>query len=486
MYQSRAAQSSRQGTSTSTTQAVPGKRTLTSQLEPVPPARTASASVPPQVLARAGDVFDHFSYQYRITSTGGFTMLRSPDGKGIGLTFAHDNERAAAWKVLADHIVDEAARAAPPAAPATAPAPEAPAPSTEAPSDEGWSLGGVVGAIGDGLAAVGDAITGAITGAVDGGLGIIEDAIDAVTGGEPAIAPGTPGEATPVETAPVAPPAAGVNLTAEQVGAAIAFYRDNARAYPPGVINAIATELGLRSAAPTDHASSDAVADAAFVDAVAGYQLDKKQEANGIAGEPTMKSMFGRSITCRTDAVDQSKVTGADGTARVASGVTLTADIKAAWALLEPHLPATAYMSSGVRTWDKTVEILLDYIKSKAPKMIELGLTTQAEIDKAIADQDYAKLHKLGNQDYDTNGDGKIENFAIAAPGSSDHITGLAFDIASTDPDRETRASHVPLHDAAVKKVVAEVPAFAAVFEKTIPETGNRCVHVDLKKPATD
>jgi hypothetical protein len=485
MYQSRAVQSSRQGTSTSTTHAVPGKRTLTSQLEPVPPARTASAGVPPQVLARAGEVFDHFKYQYRITSTGGFTMLKSPDGKGIGLTFEHDNERAAAWKVLADHIVAEAARSAPPAAPST-PAPEAaPTPGTEAaPGDDGWSFGGVMGAIGDGLAAVGDTITGAF----DDGLGIIKDAIDAVTGGDPAIAPGTPGEATPVETAPVAPPAdavAGTNLTAEQVGAAIAFYRDNARAYPPGVINAIAKELGLRSAAPTDH-TSDAVADAAFVDAVAGYQLKKQQEANGIAGEPTMKSMFGRSITCRTDAVDQSKVTGSDGTARVASGVTLTADIKAAWALLEPHLPATAYMSSGVRTWDKTVEILLDYIKSKAPKMIELGLTTQAEIDQAIADQDYALLHKLGNQDYDTNGDGKIENFAIAAPGSSDHITGLAFDIASNDPDRETRASHVPLHDAAVKKVVAEVPAFAAVFEQTIPETGNRCVHVDLKKPATE
>ncbi|MBL8623201.1 MAG: DUF4157 domain-containing protein [Myxococcales bacterium] len=455
-------------------------------LPPAPAATAAAAGAPPEVLARVGAEFLHeddrgADRHYRVLAGGDFELIASANGRGLGVRFAPTSASEparTAWATLAAYVVAHVAAIPPTIAAAAATPVEVPAAPAAAPVDGTWSIGGLLG---DAAAAVGGAVDGALAlgrTLLDGAGAVVDAALAAALGPAPADEPAAPA-AAPVDAPAAAPPTAGEHLSAEQVSAALAFYRERPVEYPPGVVNAIAKELGRRSAEPSDHTGEpDAAMDVALVDAVAAYQLTRELPPTGIADVATMKAMFGRDIRCRADAVDPSRVTGSSGLARVAASVQTTPEIREAWALLEPRLPATAYMSSGVRTWDKTVDILIDYVLEKAPRMIELGLTSQADVDAAIAGQDYATLKDLGNLDFD----GK--NYAVAGPGESDHITGMAFDIASNDADRQTRSEHVPVHDAAVKQVVADDPAFAAMFERTIPETGNRCVHVDLKPVA--
>jgi hypothetical protein len=238
---------------------------------------------------------------------------------------------------------------------------------------------------------------------------------------------------------------------------AIAYYKANAHRFPSGVITAIAGKLGLSNTTEIDQP---------MMDAIAGYQeAHGLSPVDGQAGKDTLTEMFGRDIRMADDAADESMQRSSDGMTRVFSGVTVTEPIQAAWAILLPLLPESVYMTSGLRTWEKTVEILVGLVQKKAPRMIEKGLTTQEEIDTAIAQQDFGTLHRLGNLDYD----GK--EWAVAGPGNSPHVTGYAFDISGAD---------IGAMDAIVHKTAADNPEFGKMFKGTIPETGNNCVHIDL------
>src|SRR6185436_8355494 len=111
-------------------------------------------AVPPEVTARVGAVFwhDKTGYQYQITSAGGFLLMVSPDGKGMGknVEFRRDNQYADAWTVVKDYVVGEAAKGTiPPTVPTPPPAGAPAAGEPPATDDPGW-----LGTISDGLAAI--------------------------------------------------------------------------------------------------------------------------------------------------------------------------------------------------------------------------------------------------------------------------------------------------------------------------------------------
>ncbi|MEZ4401028.1 MAG: DUF4157 domain-containing protein [Kofleriaceae bacterium] len=170
----------------------------------------AASPVPPEVLARVGAAFAHATtgYRYDISAGGGFILRASPDGKGLGLEFRHDNQYAKAWRVLADYVVAEAAKGTIPptvAPPAAAPA-EGEAPAAD--GDDSWGFDDLLGAVGDAATAVGDAVVGVVEAGLDllaSGLQIIEDAIASAVGATP---DGEPSPDAPTTDAPTAGPGA--------------------------------------------------------------------------------------------------------------------------------------------------------------------------------------------------------------------------------------------------------------------------------------
>ena len=266
--------------------------------------------------------------------------------------------------------------------------------------------------------------------------------------------------ASTTAAAPVARGDSGVHLTAAQSTTALQYYEKERARHVEGVIKAIQTKVG---------APVTGQVDAAFADAVAGYQAGKGLEADGMAGEGTLVAMFGMDIRMRADSVDPALVRSSDGMDRVNSSVTVTPAIIDAWTRLLPNLPAAARMTSGVRSWEKTVQLMVSYVKKKQPKMVELGLATAEQIDNAIANADFGTLYQLANEDYDTNGDGKDEDFVVAAVGNSPHITGLAFDMSG---------GSLSAIKAAIDKTKAEDPNFK--LKKIIVESGNNCVHTEV------
>lgn len=263
--------------------------------------------------------------------------------------------------------------------------------------------------------------------------------------------------------APIAPPVAGAHLTEAGCAEALAYYSENRNRYVSGVIMAIERKVGLPDSGQVT---------AAFCDGVAGYQSTRGLPADGKAGKGTLERMFGVDIRMGEGAVDPALVSTADGLARINSGVELTPAILDGWTHVLPYLPEGAVMTSGVRTWEKTVQILVKYVLKKEDDMVRLGLTTHEEVKTAIDGADFGTLKRLANLDYDKNGDGAVEKYVVAGPGASPHITGLAFDLSGAS---------LTAIDGAVRKAAAEIPAFTAKFKGTIVETGNNCVHVDLQ-----
>lgn len=171
-----------------------GKRTLTEglvQRKEVPKAKAAAAGaggVPAEVMARVGATFWHGTtkYQYEITSSGGFKILASPNGKGKGIEFT-TTDHADAWKVLSAYVIDAAKNGTIPATVKTA-EPTAPVAHDDPkkPADDPWSFGGLLSAASDFVSDVVD--TGLAL--IAGGLDIIEGAIDRAIGGGPSAKPG--------------------------------------------------------------------------------------------------------------------------------------------------------------------------------------------------------------------------------------------------------------------------------------------------------
>lgn len=188
-----------------------------------------ASKVPAAVLERRGARFRHAddtsaARDYQILDDGGFKMVSSSNGRGVGTTFLPSDTGAKgdAWSVLSAYVCAHAAEIAPvaPVAPTPAPAP----PSETPPEEDGWSFGGL-------LDSAVDVVTGAID-TVAGWFGdvaaIIDAALDAVLGpapddgaapapGEPGVTPGEPGvapapdaPATPAPDAPTTPGSADV------------------------------------------------------------------------------------------------------------------------------------------------------------------------------------------------------------------------------------------------------------------------------------
>jgi hypothetical protein len=398
----------------------PGKRTGTDALSP---GRRLALS--PALVTRVGATLsDGAGFSYLLDADGGFVVTMAPPAhaRAVGRRITPDGRFAGAWRALTSMLVPAAEVHAGGDEPSPAPGP-----------------GAMPDVHGD-------------DGAASGGLADGAEAILLPTNETPEIAMTTK-----------APSGSGPTLDPVRLERALCFYAEHRSQYVPGVIRAIGTKIGLPSAVEVD---------AAFVERIASYQTAHGLRGDGIANAQTMVSMFGRDIRMAANAVDPEQMESSDGMARVNDSVVVTPAIREAWALLLPFLPKTARMTSGVRTWEKTVALLIGYVQKKSTRMIALGLTTRAEIDHAIAAQDYGTLHRLGNLDYDTDGDGDVESFVVAGPGNSPHVTGFAFDVAGAD---------LGAIDQAIKHACTADPTFGAMFQKTIVETGNRCVHVELK-----
>ncbi|MBC7974872.1 MAG: hypothetical protein H7138_07775 [Myxococcales bacterium] len=173
--------------------------------------------MPAEVLARVGAEFLHSDdtsaeRHYRITAGGGFLLIASSDGTPPGkLEFRRDNQYKDAWSTLCAYVAANQATI-PPRVTQPAPVPATPA-DPAAPAADPFSLGGITEAIGGGLAAIGDAVEGAIGGGlamIRGGVQAIEDAITSFFGTAPTTpAPGDgptpePGKA-PVPEAGITP-----------------------------------------------------------------------------------------------------------------------------------------------------------------------------------------------------------------------------------------------------------------------------------------
>jgi hypothetical protein len=428
----------------------PGKRAPTSRLS------APGTLVPPELLACAGTTLsDGGGFSYRVDHDGAFEVITAPAGfeHSVGQRITVDGRHARSWRALCAIAL------------ARAPTREKNAPAaTEGPAETS-GLPGVAADIGDAVATAGDALSDAVGSLIQGVTGGLADAAQFLLGGRGHASPhGSDAAAAAPAPADGAPPKpARGPIGSDLLTAAMAYYDTHRAQYVTGVVQAIGTKVGARG---TTHI------DDAFIDAVAAYQTDHGLAVTGIAETRTLVRMFGRDICMAANSVDPELVESCDGMRRVNPGVVVTPAIREAWSALLPFLPAGAIMTSGVRTWDKTVEILIGYVKKKAPKMIELGLTTRREVDRAIAEQDFGALHRLGNLDYDKDGDGKEDNFVIAGPGNSPHVTGYAFDVSGAD---------ISAIDAAVHRAASASDPFGALFQKTIPERGNNCVHVELK-----
>ncbi|HUQ01957.1 MAG TPA: DUF4157 domain-containing protein [Kofleriaceae bacterium] len=182
---------------------------------PAAPAAAASA-MPPEVMARVGAEFEHTAdtsakRSYRITPAGGFLMIASSTGRGVGVEFTKLTNEAA-WTTLCTYVAANAATI-----PATVPAAPGTPTTGEQPAAE-------PGFFDDPLAAIGGAISGAVDGAINVGkaiLGlpsdIINAALDLLIGEGPAPAE----DAAPATGDPAAKdPAAGDGAAEEPIAPA--------------------------------------------------------------------------------------------------------------------------------------------------------------------------------------------------------------------------------------------------------------------------
>ena len=181
------------------------------------PGAATAGKVPPAVLDRRGARFRHAddasaARDYLILPDGGFELVASSTGRGVGATFrpTDTGAKGSAWEVLAAYVVAHAAEIPPTVAPVEPPAETAPA------EDDPWTFGGllqgaadlVTGAIDAGLALFGD-VTAIIDAALDAIFGAEPDDGATPAPGEPGVTPGdpggTPGEPTPGEPTPGEP-----------------------------------------------------------------------------------------------------------------------------------------------------------------------------------------------------------------------------------------------------------------------------------------
>jgi D-alanyl-D-alanine carboxypeptidase/Putative peptidoglycan binding domain len=480
-------QSRSEGADLSRTSGVPGKQTLTSQLPPPPAMATAAASaataapaaatgtspVPPEVLARIGAEFLHADdtsavRSYRITPGGGFLLIAASDGTGVGkLEFRNDNKYKDAWTTLAAYVAKNHA-VIPPTTAEPAPAPGAP--EEAAPPADPSAFEQVTGAIGDGLAAVGDTLAGAVESGltlIGGGVQAITDAIAGFIGvaptapatGETPAAPETgvtpePGTGhTPAPDAPARQPT--TTMMVESVGTGGANQIEDVT-----LVQHQLSQLGYTCTATGS-------LDDATVRAIGQYQAARVAHGGALStnlvaqvdgliskGGATEKSLFGntpmRFTPMQPGSVKpnqkESESAGATGEAR-----THWDNILAVWSAVSPYLPAASHLTSGYRSYDDQVRVIEDFFIDDYKAAI-IAAHGQAEWQALVGKTDDASVStkldwvRACGQD-------------VARPGSSPHQSGHAIDVGGADDTGQIHALlryHVDVDKSKVTKVLHE------------------------------
>ena len=142
-------------------------------------------------------------------------------------------------------------------------------------------------------------------------------------------------------------------------------------------------------------------------------------------------------------------------------GVQLPGDLRTAWDLINPLLPAGSYCSSGLRTADDQRRVLHDFFLRKLKSRIvkEIGQTEYAELSKDLVANEARVLALVRGTGQD-----------IAAPGSSKHQQGKAADISGPSPARR----------AEVTRMVARANPQLFLPGRVLHEA-NGCVHFEIR-----
>lgn len=247
-------------------------------------------------------------------------------------------------------------------------------------------------------------------------------------------------------------------LSNEELTAAQDFYRGNLGAYPATLVKEIQMLCGCAQTGQLDPAT---------IQSVAQYQKDAGISSDGQAGGGTLTKMFGGDV--RLIAKSPPIIVDNEGHERLEGGkVVLTQKIADAWDILEPELPAGTRVTSGYRPWEHQAEIMRDYFEQKKPDLIANNVFTEASWQETMDKRNYKEMQNaLGDQRFG------MKKYAVAMPGRSKHQSGTAFDICDGVGLGELNTL---VHDFAAKNA-----RFGKMFEKTILEWNNGCVHIEVK-----
>ncbi len=252
-------------------------------------------------------------------------------------------------------------------------------------------------------------------------------------------------------------------LDAAALEAARAYYTGQANRYPGDMIVVLQEKVGVEQTGKFDDVT---------LQAIATYQEKSGLPVDGQAGRGTLTHMFGGDIRMRADAGSTTPVSK-DGLKNVWDSAVLTAKIREAWLILQPEMPKGTQLTSGVRTWAKTAELVERYFLKSKDTLIAKGKLTEGEAARLVREKRYDDMSAYIRKNTYKNDKGEFKQmYVVAEVGASRHCTGRAMDLSGSSLDAI---------ESAVKRVASTNATFGKLFEKTINEKGNNCVHIDLK-----